>query len=186
MLEKILKKASWSDIIISLVFVIFGFLLAYHPNEIASAISIILGGIFIAFGIFKLVEYNSNGKTDNYLLGIGAVAILAGIVIMFCSGIIMSIFRIIVGVWIIYTGIMNLHTVAVWKDYIQGIPGNTDLIREMADRVMLDPDQPAQALTGFRHIDGELRGFPDHIVPPLLNRQTKLTEISYTLYTVND
>ena len=29
----------------------------------------------------------------------------------------MSIFRIIVGVWIIYTGIMNLHTVAVWKDY---------------------------------------------------------------------
>ena len=117
MLEKILKKASWSDIIISLVFVIFGFLLAYHPNEIASAISIILGGIFVAFGIFKIIEYNSNGKTETYLLGIGAVSILAGIVIMFCSGIIMSIFRIIVGVWIIYTGIMNLHTVAVWKDY---------------------------------------------------------------------
>ena len=29
----------------------------------------------------------------------------------------MSIFRIIVGVWIIYTGIMNLHTVTIWKDY---------------------------------------------------------------------
>jgi uncharacterized membrane protein HdeD (DUF308 family) len=117
MLEKILKKASWSDIIISLVFVIFGFLLAYHPEQIASAISIILGGIFVAFGIFKIVEYNSNGKTDTYLLGIGAVAILAGIVIMFCSNVIMSIFRIIIGVWIIYTGIMNLHTVSVWKDY---------------------------------------------------------------------
>lgn len=117
MLEKILKKASWSDIIISLVFVIFGFLLAYHPEQIASAISIILGGIFIALGIFKIVEYNSNGKTDTYLLGIGAVAILAGIVIMFCSNVIMSVFRIIIGVWIIYTGIMNLHTVSVWKDY---------------------------------------------------------------------
>ncbi|MBO4293429.1 MAG: DUF308 domain-containing protein [Clostridia bacterium] len=117
MLEKILKKASWSDIIISLVFVIFGFLLAYHPNEITSAISIILGTIFIVFGVFKLLEYNSNGKTDNYLLGIGAVAVLAGVIIMFCSGIIMSIFRIIVGVWIIYTGIMNLHTVTIWKDY---------------------------------------------------------------------
>lgn len=35
---------------------------------------------------------------------------------MFCTDIILSIFRIIIGIWIIYSGIMNLRTVWIWKD----------------------------------------------------------------------
>lgn len=116
MLEKILKKASWSDIIISIIFIIFGILLVSNPNTIISMISVILGGIFIAIGAFKIIEYISKGKQDSYLLGIGAVAILTGIIIMFCTGIILSIFRIIIGIWIIYSGVMNLQTAIVWKD----------------------------------------------------------------------
>ena len=117
MLEKILKRASWSDIIISVIFVVFGLLLVTNSGAIVSMISIILGGIFVAIGVFKIVEYVSKGKEDTYLMGIGAAAILAGIVIMFATGIIFSIFRIIIGVWIIYTGIMNAHTAIIWKDY---------------------------------------------------------------------
>lgn len=117
MLEKILKRASWSDIVVSIFFIIFGILLVSNSNAIVSMISIILGGIFVAIGIFKIIEYVSQGKEDNYLIGIGCAAILAGIVIMFATGIILSIFRIIIGVWIIYTGIMNLQTSAVWKDF---------------------------------------------------------------------
>lgn len=117
MLEKILKRASWSDIIISGIFIVFGILLVTNPGIITTMLSVILGGIFVALGAFKIIEYISKGKQDSYLLGIGAVAILAGIVIMFATGIILSIFRIIIGVWIIYTGIMNLQTSAVWKDY---------------------------------------------------------------------
>lgn len=116
MLEKILKKASWSDILISIIFIIFGILLVSNPTTIISMISVILGGIFIAIGAFKIIEYISKGKQDNYLIGIGAVAILSGIIIMFCTGIILSIFRIIIGIWIIYSGIMNLQTAIVWKD----------------------------------------------------------------------
>ena len=44
------------------------------------------------------------------------VAIITGIIIMFCSDIIMSIFRIIIAIWIIYSGIINLQTTIVWKD----------------------------------------------------------------------
>ncbi|MBR3003412.1 MAG: DUF308 domain-containing protein [Clostridia bacterium] len=117
MLEKILKRASWSDIIISVVFVIFGILLVTNPQTITTMLSVILGGIFVALGVFKIIEYIHTGKQDSYLLGIGSVAILAGIVIMFATGIILSIFRIIIGIWIIYTGIMNLQTAVVWKDY---------------------------------------------------------------------
>ena len=116
MLEKILKKASWSDIIISIIFVIFGIFLVSNPDTIISMISVILGAIFIAMGVFKVMEYVSKGKQDTYLLGIGAVAILIGIIIMFCTGIILSLFRIIMGIWIIYSGIMNLQTAVKWKD----------------------------------------------------------------------
>ena len=97
MLEKILKRASWSDIIISAVFVVFGILLVSNPGAITTMLSVILGGIFVALGAFKIIEYISKGKEDSYLLGIGSVAILAGIVIMFATGVILSIFRIIIG-----------------------------------------------------------------------------------------
>ena len=36
---------------------------------------------------------------------------------MFCADIILSIFRILIGIWIIYSGLMNLQTSMVWKDY---------------------------------------------------------------------
>lgn len=117
MLEKFLRKSSWTDIILSLIFVLFGALLVANPNAVLSMISIILGGIFITTGIFRLINYFSSNKTDKYFLGIAGVAILIGIIIMFCSGIIMSIFRVILGIWIMYSGVMSLQTAIVWKDY---------------------------------------------------------------------
>ena len=36
---------------------------------------------------------------------------------MFCTEIILSLFRILIAIWIIYTGIMNFHTSIVWKEY---------------------------------------------------------------------
>lgn len=63
-----------------------------------------------------MINYIASGKTDRYSLSIGIVAIITGIIIMFCSGIILSVFRIIIAIWIIYSGIMNLQTTIVWKD----------------------------------------------------------------------
>ena len=116
MLEKFLKKSSWTDIVVSLIFILFGAMLIANPNSIMSIIAIILGGICIVMGILKIVDYFSTGKTDNYLIAIAIVAIITGIIIMFCSDIIMSIFRIIIAIWIIYSGIINLQTTIVWKD----------------------------------------------------------------------
>lgn len=117
MLEKFLRKSSWTDIVLSLIFILFGALLIANPNAVLSMISIILGGIFVVTGIFRLINYFSSNKTDKYILGIAGVAILIGIIIMFCSGIILSIFRVILGIWIIYSGVINLQTAIVWKDY---------------------------------------------------------------------
>jgi len=117
MLEKFLKKSGWTDIVISLIFILFGIMLFARPESIISIVSILLGIICIIMGVLKLIDYFSTGKKDNYLLAIAVAAIITGIIIMFCSDTILSIFRIIIGIWIIYSGILNLQTAIVWKDY---------------------------------------------------------------------
>lgn len=117
MLEKLLKKSGWTDIIIALVFILLGIMLIVRPEVITAMISIILGVICIIIGILKLFDYLSNGKVEKYLIAISIVAIITGIIIMFCGDMIFSVFRILVAIWIIYSGIMNLQTSIIWKDY---------------------------------------------------------------------
>ena len=112
-----MKKSGWTDIIISLIFILFGIMLISRPEAIVSVISILLGAIFIVMGVLKIIDYYSNGKQDNYLIAISVVMILIGIIIMFCADIILSAFRILIAIWIIYSGILNLQTTIVWKDY---------------------------------------------------------------------
>ena len=116
-MEKFLKKSSWTDIIISIIFILFGIMLISRPDTIMSVISILLGLICIVMGVLKGIDYFASGKTDNYSLAIAIVAIIVGVIVMFCSGIIFSLFRIIIAIWIIYSGIMDLQTTIIWKDY---------------------------------------------------------------------
>lgn len=116
-MEKFLKKSSWTDIIVSFLFILFGITLIAKPELIMSMISVLLGAIAIIMGALKGIDYFASGKQDNYLLSIAIVSIIAGIIIMFCADIIASVFRILIALWIIYSGIMNLQTTIVWKDY---------------------------------------------------------------------
>lgn len=117
MWKKFLKKSGWTDIIISLIFILFGIMLIARPESIVSVIAIILGLIFIAVGVLRIIDYFATDKKDNYIFAMAVVSIIIGIVIMFCADIILSAFRILIAVWIIYSGIMNLQTTIVWKDY---------------------------------------------------------------------
>ena len=117
MWKKFLKKSGWTDIIVSLIFIIFGIMLISRPEAIVSVISILLGAIFIVIGVLKIIDYYSNGKQDNYLIALAVVMIIVGFIVMFFADIILSIFRILIAIWIIYSGIMNLQTAIVWKDY---------------------------------------------------------------------
>ena len=117
MLEKFLKKSGWTDLILSLIFIIFGIILIANPEVVMASISIILGVIFIVLGIMKIANYFYTSKMDNYFLAVGIISIIIGIVIMFFSDVIESFFRILIAVWIIYSGIMNLQITISWKDY---------------------------------------------------------------------
>ena len=117
MWKKFLKKSSWTDLIISLIFILFGIMLMVRPEAITSIISIVLGLIFIAMGALKTFRYFSTGKTDKYLISMAIILFIVGIIILFCTDIILSAFRILIAIWIIYSGIMNLQTSIIWKEY---------------------------------------------------------------------
>lgn len=116
MWKKFLKKSSWTDIAISLFFILFGIMLIASPEAVQSIIAVVLGAIFVIMGVLRLIDYFASNKQDSYLLAVAIVAIITGIIIMFCADIILSIFRILIAIWIIYSGIMNLQTTIVWKD----------------------------------------------------------------------
>lgn len=115
MLKNIFKRSSWTDIVISIIFILFGALLIAKPNETVGAISIILGVVFIAMGVLKLVEYYTSETKQDYLLTIALIAVIFGVVILFASDAILSLFRIILGIWIIVAGIIDLQTILAWR-----------------------------------------------------------------------
>lgn len=116
MFEKFLKRSSWTDIVISIIFVLLGILLIAKPNETVDAISMILGIVFIAMGVLKLVEYYTSDTKEDYLLSIALIAVIFGVVIIFASDAILSLFRVILGIWIIATGVMDFQTTLIWKE----------------------------------------------------------------------
>lgn len=116
MFEKFLKRSSWTDIVISIVFVFLGILLVAKPDTTIAAISTLLGILFITMGFLKLVQYFTSGEKEDYLLTIALIAVVFGVIVMFCSDAILSLFRIILGLWIIATGIMDFQTTLIWKE----------------------------------------------------------------------
>lgn len=111
-LKKIFNKTGWASIIESLIFAILGIILVYKPEGTVKVISIILGVVFITAGICKIISYfMTKDENDfyNYDLVYGLMAIVIGIVSIAYINIIGSVFRIIIGVWIIYTSFVRIN-----------------------------------------------------------------------------
>ena len=114
-IEKLFKKSRWVSIIESLIFALLGIILICKPEGTLKFITFLLGTIFILTGIYKIINYFvSKGRYNfyDYDLAYGLVACIIGIITIFFSSTIGSIFRIIIGLWIIYSSFirMNLST----------------------------------------------------------------------------
>lgn len=110
-MEQFFKKMGWTSIITSLGFAILGIIIAYNPNTTFQIISYVLGGIIIAYGILKMIEYFRMKDSNNLYsdeLSYGIISALFGIVVIICSDMIEALIRILIGVWIVYSGVMRL------------------------------------------------------------------------------
>lgn len=110
-IEKMFKKTGWLSILESCVFIIIGAIMVWHPEGTLKVISGILGAIFIIAGTYKIMNYIfANGKYNfyNFDMLYGIIAIIIGITTILCSTTIASIFRIMIGVWIIYSSLVRM------------------------------------------------------------------------------
>ena len=109
-IQKILKKSGWIGIIESAVFTILGAILIANPEQTIKIISYILGIGFIILGIYKIIGYiREKGEKDlfNYELIYGIMIIVIGLISIVYSSTIAIIFRIIIGIWIIYSSVIR-------------------------------------------------------------------------------
>lgn len=109
--EEFFKKTGIVSIVTSIVFAVLGLILMYNPSQVLTVICYILGAIFIIVGGFKVLAYfMAKGKYNIYNIdfAFGLIAVVAGIVVIFASETIINIFAIIIGLWIIYSGLVRV------------------------------------------------------------------------------
>ncbi len=110
-MKNLLKKTGWADIIMNIIFAIVGVFMIIKTDSATKIISFIIGGIFIVIGIIKIVDYfiaKGNYDLYNYDLVYGIIAIIIGLITATCGNLIESILRIMIGVWMIYSGLLRL------------------------------------------------------------------------------
>ncbi len=104
------KKDSFS-LITAILFLILGIILIPNPDSIIKFVAYILGGIFVILGgakIFTFVKHREENPNNYTTLGLGIALIVLGIITMFCSGVIALMIRVIMGGWLLYSGIIKL------------------------------------------------------------------------------
>lgn len=106
-MEKFLKKAGWTSVLTSIIFAIIGLIMIFFPDTTMKFISTILGAFFIIIGILKVISYFASKENSTFFsndIAWGLIAIVIGLVTIVYSNTIESIFRIMIGIWIIYSG----------------------------------------------------------------------------------
>lgn len=108
-----LKKSAWASAIESLMILIFGILLVVWPNITVVVIANILGAIFIISGTYQIINYFIvKGQNDFFNNGLlfGVISVLVGIAAIVIGEDIANVFRIIIGIWMIYESLVRVNT----------------------------------------------------------------------------
>lgn len=108
-----LKKNAMLSIISSVLFLVLGIIVVLYPDAIMTFISYVLGIAFILIGMIKMVScFTNKDHRNGYHLELifGLIVIGAGIFVITCGNTIGALFRIIVGIWIVYNGMISFMT----------------------------------------------------------------------------
>ncbi|MBO4812633.1 DUF308 domain-containing protein [Candidatus Saccharibacteria bacterium] len=121
-----IKKSAWSAVIESLVLIILGILFIVLQDAMVKALAYLVGALFIVKGGFQIINYYmEKGQKDflnNGLLS-GVVSVLIGIAALLVGEDIANVFRVIIGIIIIYESLVRINTatklasagINVWK-----------------------------------------------------------------------
>ena len=121
-----IKKSAWGAVIESLALIVLGILFIVLQDVMVQIIAYIVGIFFIVKGGFQIVNYfiekGQNDFFNNNLLA-GVVSVLIGVALLVLGENIANVFRIVIGIIIIYESLVRINTaiklasakIDVWK-----------------------------------------------------------------------
>lgn len=121
-----LKKTAWAAIFESLITIVLGVLLIVWPDTVIKIIAYVVGTFLIIKGAYQVINYfvvkGQNDFFNNGLLS-GVISVLIGLALLLIGEEIANVFRIIIGIWMIYESLTRINTsikfhaagIAAWK-----------------------------------------------------------------------
>lgn len=105
------KQSAWTSIMESLVTLILGILFVIWPDFMIKIVAYVIGVVLIAKGVFDLATYFSDKRNvySNLLLS-GIISTLIGIAALIAGPNIANVFRIIIGIFLIYEALTKLNS----------------------------------------------------------------------------
>ena len=108
-----IKKSAWSAVIESLALIVLGILFIILQDTMITVLAYIIGTFFIVKGGFQIVTYfMEKGQNDFFNNGLlsGVVSLLIGIAALVIGDDIANVFRVVLGVIIIYEALTRINT----------------------------------------------------------------------------
>lgn len=110
-----IKSAAWSAVVESFVLMILGILFVIWPDTMIKILAYLVGAFFIIKGGYQVISYYvEKGQSDflNNNLLVGIISILIGIAALVIGEDIAKIFRVIIGIIVIYESLVRINTAA--------------------------------------------------------------------------
>lgn len=107
------KQSAWMAIIESLALIILGILFIVLQDKMVQVLAYIFGVFFVVKGGFQIINYFIvKGQKDffNNDLLFGVISVLVGVVLLVLGEEITNVFRIIVGIVIIYESLVRINS----------------------------------------------------------------------------
>lgn len=108
-----LKQSAWMAIFESLATAILGIFLIAWPDVVIKVIAYVVGIFLIIKGGFQVINYFVvKGQNDFFNNGLlfGIISVLIGIVALVMGEEIANVFRIVIGIWMIYEALVRMNT----------------------------------------------------------------------------
>lgn len=108
-----LKQSAWTAIFESLITIVLGIFLIVWPEAVIKIIAYVVGVFFVVKGAYQIINYfivkGQNDFFNNNLL-IGIISVLIGIAALVMGEGIAGIFRIAIGIWMVYEALIRMNT----------------------------------------------------------------------------
>ena len=108
-----IKMSAWSAVFESVVLIILGILFLVLQDTMVRVLAYIVGAFFIVKGGFQIINYFiEKGQNDFFNNGLlsGVISVLIGITALVIGEDIANVFRIVIGILIIYESLVRINT----------------------------------------------------------------------------